>query len=83
MAKSTISTGPCSIVFCMFTRPGNPCEIFWKSREMPLNPMKSTKDLDRDGRFRRQQRGDRGGRHQSWPEQNVELGIFLEHNNGF
>ena len=23
MGKSTISTGPCSIAFCMFTRPGS------------------------------------------------------------
>ena len=27
MGKSTISTGPLSIAFCMFTRPGTPCRI--------------------------------------------------------
>ena len=25
--------------FRMFTKPGNPYEISWKSHEMPLNPM--------------------------------------------
>ena len=31
MGKSTISTGPCSMVFCMFTRPG---PRLWKSRHV-------------------------------------------------
>ena len=31
MGKSTISTGPCSIAFCMFTRPGKPVVFLWFS----------------------------------------------------